>query len=221
MTTIRHLLMLPVGAGLGALATLYNQHRQEVKAPKTEFHQEFHHHHYVDDDEFPTIKDLKSKSPSLYEIEAQSIRTHFTHGVLRGKGKLESVRLFHNKAEDRVHAVVRLGEDLTGHPGIVHGGLIATIFDEIFGGTAWMKSGPVFTAYLTINYRKPVPAGTVLMFTGNVKEIKGRKVFIDGTAVDKNGEAYADANALFVVPRDKAMQKESPHYQIDHPNENK
>ena len=39
--------------------------------------------------------------------------------------------LFYNKDQTEVMAAVHLGKDLCGHPKIIHGGMIATLLDEI------------------------------------------------------------------------------------------
>lgn len=49
-------------------------------------------------------------------------------------------------------------DSVQGHEGIIHGGLLATLFDNAFGYLGVAASGlvPVATAYLNVTYRKPV-----------------------------------------------------------------
>jgi acyl-coenzyme A thioesterase PaaI-like protein len=79
----------------------------------------------------------------------------------------------------------------TAIPGVVYGGLIASLIDCHGTGTAAAamadkrkidvtKSAlPRFvTASLQVNYRKPTPIGTELTITGEITEITDRKVII-------------------------------------------
>jgi hypothetical protein len=56
-----------------------------------------------------------------------------------------------------------------GYPGVLHGGIIATIIDEV-SGRSWMGSEDnprfMFTAKLEVKYRKNVPIGKPLRIVG-------------------------------------------------------
>ena len=54
---------------------------------------------------------------------------------------------------------------LQGHFGIIHGGFLATLIDNLFGylGTLSNDLVPVATANLNINYRKPIKVGREYM----------------------------------------------------------
>ena len=79
-------------------------------------------------------------------------------------------------------------------PGLVYGGLLASLIDCHSTGTAAaamyraagreMDSLPAFrfvTGSLQVSYLKPTPLGRELEIRGQVKEIKGRKVVIAST----------------------------------------
>ena len=82
----------------------------------------------------------------------------------------------------------------TAIPGYVYGGLLASLIDCHSTGTAAaamyraegraMDSLPAFrfvTGSLNVSYLKPTPLGRELEIRGQVREIKGRKVFVDST----------------------------------------
>lgn len=54
-----------------------------------------------------------------------------------------------------MYGIWELGDKLCGHPGIIHGGCIASIFDQFFGMIFVCNAGRGFTANLNINYLKP------------------------------------------------------------------
>jgi uncharacterized protein (TIGR00369 family) len=68
-----------------------------------------------------------------------------------------------------------------GPPGIVHGGIQATVLDEALCMTAFAKTGsPVVTGELTIRYLRPVPTATPVIARGRIVEQKGNSALIEG-----------------------------------------
>ncbi len=96
-------------------------------------------------------------------------------------------------------------EHFQGYPGVLHGGIIATILDET-SGRAFMgdPDNPrfMYTARLEIKYRKTVPTGQPLRIVG--KAIKSKKHTAEGWAgiYDQEGNLLAEATSLLVdVPK--------------------
>jgi acyl-coenzyme A thioesterase PaaI-like protein len=102
-------------------------------------------------------------------------------------------------------------------PGIVYGGLIASLIDCHGTGTASaaayraagreMGSEPPLrfvTASLHVDYRRPTPAGVTLEVRGKVKEIKGRKVVVSAT-VSANGEVCVTGEVVAVQMPENLM----------------
>ena len=55
------------------------------------------------------------------------------------------------------------------------------------------------TAYLRVDYKKPVPTPTVVLCRAWVERTEGRKMFTVGTIEDGEGGVYAKGEALFIV----------------------
>src|SRR5512144_2922072 len=69
-------------------------------------------------------------------------------------------------------------EHFKGYPGVLHGGVVAAIVDEI-SGRAHMGSDPtdprfMFTAKLEVKYRKNVPIGRLLRIIGKAGKSKAK-----------------------------------------------
>ena len=97
-------------------------------------------------------------------------------------------------------------EYFQGYPGVLHGGIVATILDEI-SGRAQMgdPSAPrfMFTAKLEVKYRKNVPTGQPLKIIGKAGRVKGKMA--EGWAGIYNEQAIllAEANTMLInVPDD-------------------
>jgi acyl-coenzyme A thioesterase PaaI-like protein len=97
-----------------------------------------------------------------------------------------------------------------GFPGIVYGGLIASLIDCHAAATAAAGKArelgdesvdsplPRFvTASLTVNYVAPTPTGIPLEIRASIREISGRKVFVDAS-VSADGKVTATGSALMV-----------------------
>ena len=69
-------------------------------------------------------------------------------------------------------------EHFQGYPGVLHGGIVGAIIDEISGralmGTDSMNPRFMFTARLEVKYRKNVPIGKPLKIIGRAGRVKSR-----------------------------------------------
>lgn len=101
--------------------------------------------------------------------------------------------------DDAVVARVRLLEAHQGAPGLVHGGVVAAIFDEVLGMAAIVKGMPGPTASLKVDYRAPTPLLTDLRFEARVERVQRRRVHVEGNCLVA-GDCVAEAEAIFVRP---------------------
>ena len=105
---------------------------------------------------------------------------------------------FYESKDDRATAEVLLPESYQGYPGIVHGGIVAAMLDEIAGRAAMIHDHTHFrlTARLDIRYRLPVPIGEPLRLLGWVVEDRGRLVSAHAEITLADGRVAAEAEAL-------------------------
>jgi acyl-coenzyme A thioesterase PaaI-like protein len=92
------------------------------------------------------------------------------------------------------------------YPGILHGGIVATILDEI-SGRAHMgdPSQPrfMYTAKLEVKYRKNVPIGKPLRILGKAGKTRGRMAESWAGIYDEAGSLLAECNSLLIdIPPD-------------------
>ncbi len=99
---------------------------------------------------------------------------------------------------DRVHGQVHFSRGFEGAPGLVHGGHVAAVFDELLGFTQGLSKQPGMTGTLTIVYRAPTPLLTDLRLEGVYEGMEGRKIFTSGKLFA--GETLlAEAKGLFIA----------------------
>jgi len=97
-------------------------------------------------------------------------------------------------------------EQYQGYPGVVHGGVVAAMLDEV-AGRVFMgdPSQPrfMYTARMEIRYRKNVPVCQPLRLVGRPGKNKGRTATASGAIYGPAGELLAEADLLLVeVPSD-------------------
>jgi len=113
---------------------------------------------------------------------------------------------FYETGPGEVSADLTVPEQYQGYPGIVHGGVVAAILDEIAGRTIMgAENSPrfMFTGRLDIRYRKNVPVCTPLRLVGRVSVTRRRTATASSAIYDQDGRLLADAEALLVdVPQE-------------------
>ncbi|EEQ28747.1 thioesterase family protein [Microsporum canis CBS 113480] len=142
------------------------------------------------------------------------LRSHsLTGGTLSGPGRIV-VPPFAWNTEDGSSfvSIFYLGSDLSGHPGIVHGGLLATLLDEGLARTCFsvLPNKVGVTANLNIDYRSPAPAGSFFVMRAKTTKVDGRKAWVEGwieSLPDDGSEPtkYVEAKALFIEPKNAAL----------------
>lgn len=81
---------------------------------------------------------------------------------------------FFADAQNRVHAEFTSRAEHQGFPGIMHGGLISTLFDEAIGRTAIANNFWCVTAELTVRYKKPIYIGEPIRIIGEIVNTNAR-----------------------------------------------
>lgn len=135
---------------------------------------------------------------------------HVIFGVLLGENMIESYDVFKrpegSNEENVIIAHVRLGNRIDGHKGVVHGGILSLIFDDVLGyGFEALGVNKAFTANLTVDFRAPVPAGTMIRVQAQLEHREGRKLFWKAQMTSMDGEIlFAECSSLFIIPRSHA-----------------
>ncbi|MFZ0584450.1 MAG: PaaI family thioesterase [Candidatus Acidiferrales bacterium] len=102
-------------------------------------------------------------------------------------------------ATNRIRGSFRLGPEYQGGANFIHGGIIATVLDEVMGKVCRFRNARAVTAELTIEYMKPVPIDADLEIEGKEIEMNGRNIHIAGEIRNQAGQVLARARGRFVV----------------------
>lgn len=94
-----------------------------------------------------------------------------------------------------------LGAAYEGPPTCVHGGVTASILDQVLGAGATTTGKPGMTAYLNLTYRRPTMLFAHHTVEARVVEVGQWKSLVRGEIRDAEGYVTVEAEGLFVVPR--------------------
>jgi acyl-coenzyme A thioesterase PaaI-like protein len=107
---------------------------------------------------------------------------------------------FYDDGEGQVMAEYTVADRFQGYPGTVHGGIIASMLDEVVGRTLMAGDPNHFfvSAKLTIRYRKTVPLGQPLKLSGKLIRDRGRTAVAKAELRLPDGSIGAEAEAILV-----------------------
>ena len=93
----------------------------------------------------------------------------------------------------------RLGAEYQGAFGIIHGGVIAVVLDEVMGKVCRFRGVRAVTAEMNVEYLKPIWVDTDLVVEGYEKEMEGRNLHLIGEIKDASGKMLARSRGRFVM----------------------
>jgi uncharacterized protein (TIGR00369 family) len=136
-----------------------------------------------------------------------------TAGTLAGPGKIVVPPYVFSESEGKsMVSLMYLGSDVCGHPGIVHGGLLATLLDEGMARCCFpaLPNKVAVTANLNIDYRAPAMADQYVALRAETVKVEGRKAWVEGRieTLPIDGSApvvLVESKALFIEPRQAAV----------------
>jgi acyl-coenzyme A thioesterase PaaI-like protein len=107
---------------------------------------------------------------------------------------------FYGTAPGEVSVDFTPPEQYQGYSAVLHGGIIASILDEVAGRTLMGSFPPrfLFTAKLEVKYRHNVPDGVPLKVIGRAVKDRGRMAEAWSGIYNQKGELLAEAKALLV-----------------------
>lgn len=128
---------------------------------------------------------------------------------------------FYNMEDGSVMTIFKYREQHQSYPGRVHGGLIASMIDEMGLRALWAKelSEEKFgvTMSLETNYRKPVPYDTELIGRGVVVKDTSKFVVTDACIMDIYGNVLANGTVKYIkldvdkIKEDISVHEEMPY----------
>jgi uncharacterized protein (TIGR00369 family) len=117
-----------------------------------------------------------------------------------GGANPRSMRLVFDRDEARQRMVgrFRLGPDFQGGRGFIHGGIIATVLDEVMSKVNGFSKAYAVTAELRVEYLRPIRVDEELLVEGFCARREGRQFYNEGEIRNAAGLLLARGQARFV-----------------------
>jgi acyl-coenzyme A thioesterase PaaI-like protein len=94
-------------------------------------------------------------------------------------------------------------EEHQGFPGVIHGGIVASVLDEVLNRTSMLAPHPAWTmtGRLEVRYRRYVPYGKMLRARATTGQQRGRMIQASGilTLADDESVVLAEAQGTFMA----------------------
>lgn len=100
---------------------------------------------------------------------------------------------------DEIVAEITLHSAHEGAPGRSHGGVVAALFDDIYGFVLSLTRTPAFTGELTIRYEAGTPLHVPLTCRVRLAERHGRKLFMTGELTTPEGQVCVRSRSTFIA----------------------
>ena len=115
---------------------------------------------------------------------------------------------FYELEGDELYAEFIVPDRFEGFPGIVHGGIVASMLDEMLSraGLIGDHDRLGMTAKLDIRYRAPVPTGELLTLFARVVNRKGRILFSQAELRLPDGKLAAEAKGMMIDIDDETLE---------------
>lgn len=139
----------------------------------------------------------------------------FGCGRLNAHGLHLEFRL--NPAGDGVWTRFLPSARFEGYEGVIHGGIISTLLDEVMAWSLYRDDVWAVTGRMTVRFRAPMMVGEPILAIGHIGQRRSRLIEMRGELLcEADNHVLADATASFVkVPEAQAVVWRA-QYERDH-----
>ena len=108
------------------------------------------------------------------------------------------LQLVFRRAGDRVVTDFTPQERHQGFPGVLHGGILATLLDETLSRTGALRGEWLMTGRIEVRFKRPAPIGRPLRAWGTIVRERAGALDAVGAVELEDGSLVADARGIFV-----------------------
>ncbi len=140
----------------------------------------------------------EGETPSLIDVGRSGVDRCFGCGEANEDGLHLSFRRFSDGTVETRH---RTASHHCGLDTVVHGGIQATILDEVmgvaaqFGLPAEASDMACITAEMHLQYRKPVVMASDVIARARIERVDGRDIYVNGAIVNTDDQALTEASS--------------------------
>jgi len=166
-----------------------------------------------------TSNQTRSGQDEEHRVRQPNSRGCFICGLANPIG-LKMV-FYEDRQASQVRAELSVSESYRSYPGVVHGGIVATILDETSGRALMLHTGDDNTFFVTakmdVRYRHAAPTSTPLIAVGWVERASLSRALVKGELRLEDGTVLAECESLIVRPQDEFLDRwveEVPYWRV-------
>lgn len=105
-----------------------------------------------------------------------------------------------------------------GFPGYIHGGIIASYFDEVLWGQTLIQKLSVssMTVELNIRYLKAIKTEQEIRIVAKPARIEGRHIYVDGYILLSDNTVAAEGHAHYISVKEQSQLNENEEMRVKH-----
>jgi len=131
------------------------------------------------------------------------------------------LRLLFDEDEERVWAEFIPRQEHQGWPGVLHGGLVCTLLDEVMARAFFFQEERwMVTAKMEVRYFKPVPLEQPLTLMGGITKMRSRMIEAWGEIRLSDGSLAAKSKGVYVKAAPEmieALKGEAKYWRVEAP----
>jgi acyl-coenzyme A thioesterase PaaI-like protein len=112
------------------------------------------------------------------------------------------LRLVFRREGERIRSEFTADERHQGFPGVVHGGILATLLDETLSRTGALRREWLVTGKLDLRFRRPAPLRAPLCVWGEITREREGAIEAEGAVELEDGTVVADGRGVFLSTPD-------------------
>ncbi|MGD9143674.1 MAG: PaaI family thioesterase [Dehalococcoidia bacterium] len=103
-----------------------------------------------------------------------------------------------------------------GWPGLLHGGILGALLDEVMSNVAYATGETCLTASINIRLRQPVPVEVPLVISARITRHRKKIIDTEGRICLKDGTVVAESTAKQFIAENEAGKKDKVRESKNH-----
>lgn len=99
---------------------------------------------------------------------------------------------------DEIRTVFTPAKRFQGFKGVVHGGILATVLDEVMVNAVWLRGRAAVTGKLEVRLKQPARVGETLEVRGRILKESGRTIEAESQVLRRDGTVIAEGRGVLV-----------------------
>ena len=124
-----------------------------------------------------------------------------------GESNPIGLRLKYRREGDRLRTEFMPGDVHQGWPGIVHGGIIATLLYEVMENFPYYQGIKAMMRGMETRFRRPANTGEIIVATSWLSETEGREISVLGALNGQDGRVIAEGKAGLMALREDQIER--------------